>query len=88
MKLLNIRKRGVFVKAICAYMFGNEEPKFADRTIQGYFNLCRRKMDFLKSERRAAAREVCRKRKLMPYLRQKIRHLRRRGYKQMHRRKN
>ena len=25
MKLMNIRKRGVFVKAICAYMFGNEE---------------------------------------------------------------
>ena len=29
MKLLNVRKRGVFVKAICAYMFGNEEPKIA-----------------------------------------------------------
>ena len=35
MKLLNVRKRGIFVKAICAYMFGNEEPRFADRTIQG-----------------------------------------------------
>ena len=23
MKLLNVRKRGIFVKAICAYMFGN-----------------------------------------------------------------
>ena len=70
MKLLNVRKRGVFVKAICAYMFGNEEPT------------C------LKNERRAAAREVRRKRKFAPYLRQKIRHLRRRAYKQMHRRKN
>ena len=55
MKLLNIRKRGVFVKAICAYMFGNEEPKFADRTIQGYFNLCRRKMD-LSKKRTASGR--------------------------------
>ena len=45
MKLMNICKRGVFVKAICAYMFGNEEPKFADRTIQGYFNLCKRKIE-------------------------------------------
>lgn len=55
MKLLNIRKRGVFAKAICSYMFGNEEPKFADRTIQGYFNLCRRKMD-LSKKRTASGR--------------------------------
>lgn len=55
MKLLNIRKRGVFAKAICAYMFGNEEPKFADRTIQGYFNLCKRKMD-LSKKRKASGR--------------------------------
>ena len=55
MKLLNVRKRGVFVKAICTYMFGNEEPKFADRTIQGYFNLCKRKMD-LSKKRKASSR--------------------------------
>ena len=55
MKLLNIRKRGVFAKAICSYMFGNEEPKFADRTIQGYFNLCRRNMD-LSKKRTASGR--------------------------------
>ena len=55
MKLMNICKRGIFVKAICAYMFGNEEPKFADRTIQGYFNLCRRKMD-LSKKRTASGR--------------------------------
>ena len=55
MKLLNVRKRGIFVKAICAYMFGNEELKFADRTIQGYFNLCKRKMDFSK-KRKASGR--------------------------------
>lgn len=55
MKLLNVRKRGIFVKAVCAYMFGNEEPKFADRTIQGYFNLYKRKMD-LSKKRRASGR--------------------------------
>ena len=55
MKLLNVRKRGVFVKAICAYMFGNEEPKFADKAIQGYFNLCKRKMD-LSKKRTASGR--------------------------------
>ena len=55
MKLLNVRKRGVFVKAICTYMFGNEEPRFADRTIQGYFNLCKRKMD-LSKRRKASGR--------------------------------
>ena len=55
MKLLNIRKRGIFVKAVCAYMFGNEEPKFSDGTIQGYFNLCKRKMD-LSKKRTASGR--------------------------------
>lgn len=55
MKLLNVRKRGIFVKAVCAYMFGNEEPKFSDRTIQGYFNLCKRKMD-LSKKRTASGR--------------------------------
>ena len=58
MKLMNICKRGVFVKAICAYMFGNEEPKFADKAIQGYFNLCKRKMD-LSKKRKASGREAC-----------------------------
>ena len=55
MKLLNVRRRGIFIKAVCAYMFGNEEPKFADRTIQGYFNLCKRKMD-LSKKRKASGR--------------------------------
>lgn len=55
MKLMNIKKQGIFVKAICAYMFGNEESKFADRTIQGYFNLCKRKMD-LSKKRKASGR--------------------------------
>ena len=45
MKLMNKKKRGTFIKAICAYMFENEETKFENKTIQGYFNLCKRKMD-------------------------------------------
>ena len=55
MKLLAVRKRGVFVKAICAYMFGDEEPKIADKAIQGYFDLCKRKMDISK-KRKASGR--------------------------------
>ena len=55
MKLMNTRKQGIFVKAICAYMFGNEEPKFEDGTMQGYFTLCKRKMDVSK-KRKASGR--------------------------------
>lgn len=55
MKLMNIKKQGIFVKAICAYMFRNEEPKFEDRTMQGYFSLCKRKMD-LSKRRKASGR--------------------------------
>ena len=46
MKLLNVRKRGIFVKAVCAYMFEDELPAFEDKTMQGYFNLCKRKIVF------------------------------------------
>lgn len=56
MKLLNVRKRGIFVKAVCAYMFGNEEPKFADRTMQGYFNVCKRQMDMSKQKKKAGSK--------------------------------
>ena len=55
MKLLTVRKRGIFVKAVCAYMFGHEDTKFADGQIQGYFNLCKRKMD-LSKKRTASGR--------------------------------
>ena len=55
MKLMNVRKQGIFVKAVCAYMFGNEELKFEDRTLQGYFSLCKRKMD-LSMKRKASGR--------------------------------
>lgn len=56
MKLMNKKKRGTFIKAICAYMFENEEPKFEDKTIQGYFNLCKRKMDLSKKRKTSASR--------------------------------
>ena len=55
MKLLNVRKRGIFVKAVCAYMFEDRPPAFEDKTIQGYFNLCKRKMDVSK-KRKASGR--------------------------------
>ena len=55
MKLLNVRKRGVFVKAVCAYMFEDKLPAFEDKTMQGYFNLCKRKMDVSK-KRKASGR--------------------------------
>lgn len=37
-------------------MFGNEEPKFADRTMQGYFNVCKRQMDMSKQKKKAGSK--------------------------------
>ena len=51
MKLLNDRQCGMFVKAICEYMFGGVMPNFNDKTMQGYFNLCKRKMDISKQRK-------------------------------------
>ena len=51
MKLLNDRQCGMFVKAICEYMFGGIMPNFNDKTMQGYFNLCKRKMDISKQRK-------------------------------------
>lgn len=51
MKLLNDRQSGVFVKAICEYMFNGLMPTFNDKTMQGYFNLCKRKMDISKQRK-------------------------------------
>ncbi len=51
MKLLNDRQCGVFVKAICEYMFRGVMPTFNANTMQGYFNLCRRKMDISKQRK-------------------------------------
>lgn len=64
MKLMNTRKQGVFVKAICAYMFGNEEPKFDDGTMQGYFTLCKRKMDVSKKRKSSGQRGGAQKKKV------------------------
>ncbi len=51
MKLLNDRQCGMFIKAICEYMFGGVMPDFNDKTMQGYFNLCKRKMDISKQRK-------------------------------------
>ncbi len=51
MKLLNDRQCGMFVKAICEYMFVGVMPDFNDKTMQGYFNLCKRKMDISKQRK-------------------------------------
>ena len=64
MKLMNIKKQGIFVKAICAYMFRNEEPKFEDRTMQGYFSLCKRKMDVSKKRKSSGRRGGAQKKKV------------------------
>ena len=37
-------------------MFENEETKFENKTIQGYFNLCKRKMDLSKKRKTSASR--------------------------------
>lgn len=37
-------------------MFGREELKFEDKTIQGYFNLCKRKMDLTKKRKNSSSR--------------------------------
>lgn len=52
MKLLNDRQCGMFVKAICEYMFGGVMPSFNDKTMQGYFNLCKRKMNGYKQAKK------------------------------------
>ena len=56
MKLLNVRKRGIFVKAVCAYMFEDKPPAFEDKVMQGYFNLCKRKMDMSKQKKKAGSK--------------------------------
>lgn len=64
MKLMNTRKQGIFIKAICAYMFGNEEPKFEDGTMQGYFTLCKRKLDVSKKRKSSGQRGGAQKKKV------------------------
>ena len=56
MKLLSGNNLGAFVKAICAYMFCGQEAQFKDREMQGYFNLCKRKMDISKKRKSGGSR--------------------------------
>ena len=39
MKLLNVRKRGAFIKAVCAYMFEDKPPAFEDKKFLFRFEL-------------------------------------------------
>lgn len=56
MKLLKGGDLGAFVKAICAYMFRGEEAQFKDKEIQGYYNLCKMKMDISKKRKSSGSR--------------------------------
>lgn len=56
MKLLKGGDLGAFVKAICAYMFRGEEVQFKDKEIQGYYNLCKLKMDTSKKRKSSGSR--------------------------------
>lgn len=50
-KLLNERKSGEFIKAVCGYMFEETPPDFKDKTMQSYFNLCKMKLDLSKQRK-------------------------------------
>ena len=56
MKLLKGGDLGAFVKAICAYMFRGEEVLFKDKEMQGYYNLCKLKMDVSKKRKASGSR--------------------------------
>ncbi len=56
MKLLKGGDLGAFVKAICAYMFRGEVVQFKDKEIQGYYNLCKLKMDISKKRKSCGSR--------------------------------
>lgn len=56
MKLLKGGDLGAFVKAICAYMFRGDETQFKDKEIQGYYNLCKIKMDISKKRKSSGSR--------------------------------
>lgn len=56
MKLLKGNELGAFIKAICSYMFRGEEVQFKDKEIQGYYNLCKLKMDISKKRKSSGSR--------------------------------
>ena len=65
MKLLKGNDLGAFVKAICGYMFQGTVPQFKDVSIQGYFNICRLKMDTSKKRKNSGSKGgISRKRKV------------------------
>ncbi len=67
MKLLKSSDAGTFVKAICGYMFQGTEPQFKDVSMQGYFNLCRMKMDISKKRKSNGSKGgINKKRKMLP----------------------
>ena len=67
MKLLNVRKRGIFVKAVCAYMFEDKPPSFEDKTMQGTSTSASGRWMYRRSARRAAARVESGKRNCKRY---------------------
>lgn len=67
MKLLKVGDAGTFVKAICGYMFQGIEPQFKDVSMQGYFTLCKRKMDVSKKRKSSGIKGgISKRRKMLP----------------------
>lgn len=66
MKLLKGNELGAFVKAICGYMFQGTEPRFKDVSIQGYFNICRLKMDTSKKRKSSGSKGGINKKRKVP----------------------
>ena len=56
MNLLNDTKCGVFVKGSCRYMLHDGLPKFEDKKVEGYFNLCKRQLDMSKQKKKAGSK--------------------------------
>ena len=66
MKLLKGNELGAFVKAICGYMFQGTEPRFKDVSMQGYFNICRLKMDTSKKRKSSGSKGGISKKRKVP----------------------
>lgn len=66
MKLLKGGNLGAFVKSICGYMFQGTEPQFKDVSMQGYFNLCRLKMDISKKRKSNGSKGGISKKRKVP----------------------
>lgn len=66
MKLLKENELGAFVKAICGYMFQGTEPRIKDVSIQGYFNICRLKMDTSKKRKSSGSKGGISKKRKVP----------------------